>query len=503
MTWSRRHFLQRAGLSAAALPWLSQASTGPMPSPCAFWNSLARRDALAQARANIPKLRQRNATLTLLGREGRPLANHEVEIEQLSHQFQFGDNNWSMATYCRRGEAYADRLHYLRERFKGVLNALNTTVYWTERPRNDGTKTMDFQGDLRLDDFDESVNWALANGLVAKGHPLFWMVPKAIPDWAKTYDPETLMKFVEVRVRNLVARYRGRVSVWDAVNEMLWETAPANLSQRVWPYTETLENLTGYIGKVLRWAREEDPEAKLAINDYGISGNKRSGLTDQRGNPVSAASQRQRYVELVQRLGDVGTAPDLLGLQGRPAWVFPEDQVAVYDELAEAGVPLTVTEFWPGLDYLLQQANREAIESEEWRSIEERNVEKAYSPEEAEALRDEFALNYLTVAFGHPAVDSFYFWGFMGAAVNFAPGTTSSHELAPIYEKMRQLIWEEWRTSLKLVTDDEGKLRFRGFCGGYSARLNPATGGPAYGHRFSLDKAQPEHRFVIPTVLKA
>jgi hypothetical protein len=155
------------------------------------------------------------------------------------------------------------------------------------------------------------------------------------------------------------------------------------------------------------------------------------------------------------------------------------------------------------MDYLLQQANREAIESEEWRSIEERNVEKAYSPEEAEAMRDEFALNYLTVAFGHPAVHSFYFWGFMGSAVNFGPGTTSGHELAPIYEKMRQLIWEEWRTSLKLVTDGEGKLRFRGFCGDYSLRIQPKGGGPASGHRFSLDKQQPEHHFVIPTLLKA
>ena len=77
----------------------------------------------------------------------------------------------------------SDRLKYFRKRFAEVLNSLNTTVYWTERPRNDAAKTQDFQGEVQWDDFDESVNWALSQGLKVKGHPMYWTVPKAIPEW--------------------------------------------------------------------------------------------------------------------------------------------------------------------------------------------------------------------------------------------------------------------------------------------------------------------------------
>jgi GH35 family endo-1,4-beta-xylanase len=292
------------------------------------------------------------------------------------------------------------------------------------------------------------------------------------------------------------------VKIWDAVNEMLWEAAPKNLPQRHWPHLESMDNMVDYISKVLKWAREEDPEALLCINDYGLGANNREGLKDKYGTPVSAASQRKRYVELVRRLGDAGYPPNLMGIQARPAWVFPTDQVAFYDELSEAGVPLSITEFWANASFLRQEANREAIESEEWRSIEERNTTEAYTEEEAEAMRDEFVLNYLTCAFGHPNVDSFYFWGFIGNGVRFQPGTGSGHEIQPVYEKIYRLIHEEWKTKLKLTTDREGKLRFEGFCGEYALRVSPQPGeAPALGHRFNIDKNSPLNQAVIRTVL--
>jgi endo-1,4-beta-xylanase len=507
-TVNRRKFLKRGGaglLSSTLLPLsgLSAPTQGSVAKLLAYDPSDTDKELLEKARKNIDRIRKREVELTLLDKMGSPLRNQEVSVQQLKHQFLFGDVNWSMATLERNDMIDHDRAQYMRKRFADVLNSLNTTVYWTERPRNDGTKTEDFQGDVRLDDFEESVNWANANGIVAKGHPIFWTVPKAIPEWLKKYPIDTFMKFVEVRVRSLCARFAGRVQVWDAVNEMLWETHPKNLSQRVWPYTETVENMADYIGKVLRWGREEDPEALFCINDYGLSKARHTDLVDQNGDKVDTQRQRKRLLELVDRLGQQGQPPSLLGIQGRPAWLTPGEQVALYDELGEAGIPLTMTEWWAGgVDHLKRSGVAEKIESEEWRILGDGNVRKNLSDEELEEVRDQFVLDYLTIAFGHPHIDSFYFWGFMGGAVNFKPGTTSSHTLKPIYHKVRKRIHEDWKTALDLKTDNDGKIRFRGFCGDYTARVAAKGSEPKLiGMKFRVDRDTELNRATLRSVL--
>ncbi len=501
---SRRSFIRRSLLGALSLSTSGFATAAQKPlrlQPLQFHPSYSDKETLERARKNIPKYRMRDAELTLLGRDGSPLARREVHIRQLKHQFLFGDQNWTMASMFRSGLGESDRLKYYRHRFAEVFNSLTATVYWTERPRNDATKTEDFQGGLRLEDFNESVNWGNANGLTVKGHPLFWPIPKAVPEWVKKYDPETMMKFVEVRVRNLAARYQGKVKAWDAVNEMLWEPAPKNLPARSWPYTESLDNMADYISRVLRWAREEDPNALYTINDYGISQVNQEGLTDQEGRAVTTERQRQRYLQLINRLGEEGCPPNLVGLQSHTGWLKPTEQVALYDELSEAGIPLTVTEFWARLSNLRDEMGHStAVESEEWRSMMEKPAAgEKLSDEALEEIRDEYVLNYLACAFGHPNIHSFYFWGFMGMAVDFAASPSSSHELRPLYEKVRKLIHEEWHTEMKVKTDSEGRLRFRGFCGDYSASLPPAEGAAPIGRTFTIDKDAIENRFLIRT----
>ncbi len=85
-------------------------------------------------------------------------------------------------------------------------------------------------------------------------------------------------------------------------------------------------------------------------------------------------------------------------------------------------------------------------------------------------------------------------------AVKFKNEYNSSHELQPIFHKVNQLINNEWKTKLTLKTDAEGRIRFKGFCGTYSAQLKP-TGGPAIGNRFTVEKQKGVNALVISTVL--
>ena len=181
MPLNRRSFvrqLSRIGLATATLgaPLPAMASNRRMEYGPAFFQCSSK-SALERAQANIDQIRKRPVTLTFLDRWGQPLPNREIDIAQVQHQFLFGDNNWGMSNMFRAGQSQETRLEYYRKRFKDVFNSLNTTVYWTERPRTYGTKTMDFQGDLKLESFEESVNWANANELMVKGHPLFWSIP--------------------------------------------------------------------------------------------------------------------------------------------------------------------------------------------------------------------------------------------------------------------------------------------------------------------------------------
>jgi GH35 family endo-1,4-beta-xylanase len=414
-----------------------------------FYVSGSEGEPLREAKKAIRNNRMREVRIRLFDANGKPRANEEVEIVQKQHDFLFGDNNVLIDKLIRQGEAYKEKLMHLKDRYRKLFNAVNNTCYWTERPRNNMKKTEPYQGKKLLDSFAKSVNWTNAFGMTAKGHPLFWTVPKALPGWLKEYPSETQWKFVEVRVRNMIARFGGRVKIWDVVNEALWEPALKNLDKREWPYLETLENQVEYIGGVLKWCREEDPEGTYLINDYGLSTNVRDNLRASDGSLVDAGRQRKRYKQLARALADNGTPPDGIGLQCHFGWQTPQEQLRFYDEMAEAGFPLHITEFWPSLDRLESSGLTE---------------------EEKREKQLQYVKDYLTIAFSHPAIRSFFFWGFFNRSIDRAEGPSPALETKPLYQEIYNLLHKEWKTHVKETTDSDGFVSFKGFYGDYALR---------------------------------
>jgi endo-1,4-beta-xylanase len=64
-------------------------------------------------------------------------------------------------------------------------------------------------------------------------------------------------------IRGVMEHYRGRVAQWDVVNEALEEDG----TPRQTPFLR--EQGPGYITRAFVLAREADPDARLAYNDYG------------------------------------------------------------------------------------------------------------------------------------------------------------------------------------------------------------------------------------------
>ncbi len=430
------------------------------------YDARAHEQDLEAARARIRTIRCSDVELLLADREGRPIPNLKVAVEQTRSAFLWGDQLWGLDTLLRHGFGRSDRVRHFTRRFTECLNSANCLSYWTEAPRNDGPKHMEFQGEDRLDGMQAQVDWALANGLTPKGHPVFWSIPKAYPEWLKRYPIETQWKFIEVRVRNLVARFRGKVKVWDVVNEPMWEAAPKHLPERHWPHLESLDDICEYVIPVLRWVREEDPAACCVINDYGMETDSPGReIRHKDGRLVTAKMQRDRFVALFRRLADEGAGPDALGMQAHTGgWITPAEQNAILDDFARAGVPLHYTEFWASTDHL---------------------VNAGIAPDTAARLKAEYVANVLTVAFAHEAVEAFFFWGEISRAMGFrndhnsAGLPTSSHEPEPVYWRVQQLLRSEWMTRESLHSDADGRVRFRGFHGDYLLRYRISQDMPA------------------------
>ncbi len=406
---SRRSFI--AAQIAAGEEWQR------MITPGAPYQPQEHAAALAAAERRIREIRMRDAAFDL------NLPQTMVRVEQVSHSFPFGNQLWAIDADYRHGrwdspEARARRDHHAR-----LFNAANALCYWTERPQNDASRTEDRQGEPKIENFAACVSWAESAGLIVKGHPLYWPIPKAVPAWVSRYDLATQMKFLEVRVRNLVARFHGRVKLWDVTNELLWEPPLAELPSRSWPHLAKTAAIAAPAADVIRWCRFEDPKATLVMNDYGLEADSPKSVPKAKdGTPVTAALQRRRFLELIAELRRRGAAPDALGTQSHTGtWLSPAAQLTVYDELAQSGLPIHITEYGPPPN-----------------------------------VPDEYSANFLTVAFSHPSVEAFFFW----------------YKLSDrAVDLVRGLIHEKWKTRLDGRTDEKGVLRFRGFRGRYVLHL--------------------------------
>lgn len=143
--------------------------------------------------------------------------------------------------------------------------------------------------------------FAEAAGLAMRGHTLLWF--HRTPDWFKELtDRVAAERAVLAHITTLVGRYRGRVRIWDVVNEPVELTDGRSDGLR-WPVF--LEKLgPGYIDLAFHAARAADPGALLLLNEYGVE----YDTPDQ-------DAKRDAVLRLLERLRRAGTPLDLLGVQ--------------------------------------------------------------------------------------------------------------------------------------------------------------------------------------------
>jgi endo-1,4-beta-xylanase len=111
---------------------------------------------------------------------------------------------------------------------------------------------------------DMHVQFAQAHGMQVHGHNLVWH--SQLPGWltGATWTAAQLTSVMNNHIDNLVGHYKGKIAIWDVVNEALNDDGTLRAS--IWEATIGSQ----YIAMAFQRARADDPNAILVYNDFNI-----------------------------------------------------------------------------------------------------------------------------------------------------------------------------------------------------------------------------------------
>jgi len=372
-------------------------------------------DLLAAAEKNIEKIRKGDLKLTVL-QGGKPVSSGSFEIFLKKHAFKFG------LTTGEGDQRLAEVLSFYKN-----FNSFTVKGYWNERWH----QPIEIEEGKRIySEMEEEIAFARSMGMEPKGHPLIWTVPKALPAWLMKYPREARLQKMLDHAGDLVNHFKSSIHSWDLCNEFLWEPSLNHTEERLWPHLETIPEILTYLEPAILHIRKQDPTAQLVLNEYGLEKDYRK--------EVSAYRQRERYMELVAEMKKRGCMPDAIGTQCHVAEPFTMKEMQItLDHLATAGLPVQITEFW---------SRSKAFEKNRFTDP---------SPDTVAYVR-----NAYTLAFGHPSVEHFTYWGggfcYPKAGLN-ALGKSIHHLLGTV-----------WNSRQTFETSAHGAFSARVFFGEYS-----------------------------------
>ncbi|GAB3180640.1 endo-1,4-beta-xylanase [Telluribacter humicola] len=249
--------------------------------------------------------------------------------------------------------------------------------------------------------------------------------------------------------------------MWDVVNEPVttvpWERAlkdSRNTSGEINEGTRynvkgiTLEETIPWVENSYRWAHQADSTGDFIINEFYV---------------IARPEVREKYYQLIKELKKRNVPVTGIGIQAhepQDRWFSPVEVMETFNRLNEFGLPLHITEFIP-------QSSGKAITGG-WR-------EGTWT----EQTQADFAEQFYTLAFSHPAMVSIHWWGFSDRMIWLKGGGLVDKDFnpKPVYTRLKKLIKEDWMTrDVKLSTDNSGQAGFRGFGGRYQVVVTQPDG---------------------------
>ena len=188
---------------------------------------------------------------------------------------------------------------------------------------------------------DAYVAFGEKHHMLIVGHTLAWhgQTPRWVfqDDRGRTLqatnaaDRALLLQRLHDHIATVVGRYKGRIKVWDVVNEALNDNeslTETNMLRQRSPWVRILG--PEFIVKAFEWAHEADPRAILRYNDYSIENE----------------AKRKRLIALIKMLQAKHVPVMAIGSQTHAnlTWPSPELEDEALTDIAKLGLPIHITE---------------------------------------------------------------------------------------------------------------------------------------------------------------
>lgn len=175
---------------------------------------------------------------------------------------------------------------------------------------------------------DKYVEFGEQHQMLIVGHTLVWH--SQTPSWVfqdaegKPLDRDALLKRMHDHIQTVVGRYKGRIKIWDVVNEALND----NGTMRQSPWFRIIGE--DYVAKAFEYAHEADPDAILRYNDYSLEN----------------APKLNGAIALIKKLQAEHVPVMAIGMQGHANlnWPTPELEDTAITEFSKLGLQINVTE---------------------------------------------------------------------------------------------------------------------------------------------------------------
>jgi endo-1,4-beta-xylanase len=186
------------------------------------------------------------------------------------------------------------------------------------------------EGQFDFQQADAFVDFAVSKRLKIVGHCLVWAKDDRTPPWffseTKGLTPrEAVLKRMQLHIAAEVGRYRGRIAMWDVVNEAL-DDGTNFIRPSGW-FTACGEE---FIARAFECAHAADPQALLIYNDYNNE----------------APAKREKLIRLVRMLLEKQVPIHAVGLQGHYELdhVPFDDIEATLSAVGKLGIKVVVSE---------------------------------------------------------------------------------------------------------------------------------------------------------------
>ena len=376
-----------------------------------------------------PAHRIGESLVRVVDKNGNPVSDKELVLNQKSHQFLFGSGAFDFVDWTGKGLDQDRIMKWLALFDYGTL-----PFYWGEYEREEGK--------IEFESRKAAADILRANNVTLKGHPLCWHTVCA--DWLMKYSDEVIMDKQLERINRDVTAFKGTIDIWDVINEVVimpvfdkYDNAVTRLCKKY--------GRVGLVKEVFAAAKAANPNGTFLINDFNTT---------------------PKYEQLIEDLLDAGVEISAIGIQSHQHQGYwgTEKLYDVLKRFGRFGLPIHFTENTLVSGSLIP----EYIEDlNDWQ-VEEWPTTIAGEERQAKEWEEMYR-----ILFADPNIKAVTGWDFAdGAWLNAPSGlVTADNRSKPAYDKLLSLVKGEWWTKDQIITtNSDGIVKITGTKGTYEIK---------------------------------